>query len=306
MITSVSTKGMTQQQWLASRRNAVGGSDAAAIIGLNAHSSPYTVWLDKLGRIQPKEETEAMRIGHDLEEYVARRFTEATGKRVRRRNAILYNDAYPFAHANVDREVIGENAILECKTTNVLNLHKFKGGSYPANYYVQVVHYMAVTGAKKAYIAVLVLGQGFYWFEVMRDEDEIVALMNAEREFWNHVTDETEPPLTGIDADIDAFTGQHPQSNGQSIQLFGRESTMRRYLEIKEQIKSLEKQGEQLAAVIKQELGDNEQGVDGEHTATWKTQTRTFFDKEAFVEAHPDINLGAFQRTTTYRVFAVK
>ena len=89
MLTIIPTKNMTQDEWLAQRRNAIGGSDAASIIGLNSFSSPFAVWLDKMGMAEPSEENEAMRLGHDLEEYVAKRFTEATGKKVRRKNAII-------------------------------------------------------------------------------------------------------------------------------------------------------------------------------------------------------------------------
>lgn len=306
MIHTIDTRNMTREQWLAERRKAIGGSDAAAIVGLSAYASPFTVWLDKLGKTEPKPDTEAMRIGRDLEEYVASRFTEATGKKVRRRNAIIHNDLYPFAHANIDREVVGENAILECKTTSILNLRKFANGEYPANYYVQVMHYMAVTGAQKAYIAVLVLGEGFYWFEVQRDQAEINALMEAERALWEHVVQQTEPPVFGLDCDAKALFSLHPRSNGLSVDLFGRAQQMARYLEIKAQIKTLEAQADEIANAIKQELGDNERGTDGEYTATWKTQTRSNFDRKAFAADNPDIDLTPYYKTSTCRTFAVK
>ncbi len=304
MLTNISTKNMSQEEWLAHRRKAIGGSDAAAIIGLNDYASPFSVWLDKLGKAAPVEENEALRLGHDLEEYVARRFCEATGKKVRRRNAIIYNDQYPFAHANIDREIIGENAILECKTTSRLNTHKFSEGDYPSNYYVQVMHYMAVTGAQKAYIAVLVLQEGFYWFEVNRDEKEIGALMNAERSFWAYVTRQEEPPV--ISADADALFQAHPISDGTSIDLFGRASQMSRYLQIKEQIKALETEANTISTTIKQDLGDHESGSDGGYIATWKSQVQNTFDKKAFTAAHPGIDLSPYYKTSPRRVFTVK
>ena len=78
--------------WLELRRNAIGGSDAAAILGLSKWSSPLAVYADKLGLVPEREDNEAMRQGRDLEEYVASRFTEATGLKVRRENHILVND----------------------------------------------------------------------------------------------------------------------------------------------------------------------------------------------------------------------
>lgn len=96
---------------------------------------------------------------------------------------MLRNPAYPFAHANIDRKVTGERAGLECKTTSIMNLKKFKNGEYPENYYAQCVHYLAVTGFDRWYLAVLILNQGFYTFTVERDEDEINTLMKVEKSF---------------------------------------------------------------------------------------------------------------------------
>ena len=180
-VIRVSTVGMTEAEWQEARMHSIGGSDAAAIVGLSAYVSPYTVWADKLGKIPPSEDNEAMRQGRDLEQYVAERFAEATGKKVRRENNILINPDFPFAHANVDRIVIGEDAGLECKTTNQLNLKKFKNGEFPDHYYVQCMHYMMVTGCSKWYLAVLVLGREFMWFEIERDEEEIAALDDSEK-----------------------------------------------------------------------------------------------------------------------------
>ena len=120
------------------------------------------LWADKTGKLPPKNDNEAMRQGRDLEAYVAQRFTEKTGKKVHVYSEMLRNPAYPFAHANIDRKVTGERAGLECKTTSIMNLKKFKNGEYPENYYAQCVHYLAVTGFDRWYLAVLILNQGFY------------------------------------------------------------------------------------------------------------------------------------------------
>ena len=102
-IKRISTVGMSREDWLAERRKSIGGSDAAAVCGLSKWESPYSVWANKRGLTPEKEQTEAMRQGRDLEGYVAERFCEGTGLKVRRENAILINPKYPFAHANVDR-----------------------------------------------------------------------------------------------------------------------------------------------------------------------------------------------------------
>lgn len=186
-LVRISTRGMSRDDWLTQRRKTIGGSDAAGIVGLSQYATPYSVWANKTGRLLEPEDNEAMRQGRDLEEYVARRWEEYTGKTVRRSNALLYNSLYPFAHADIDRTVVGENAGLECKTTAALNVKQFKGVEFPEKYYAQCVHYLAVTGCSRWYLAVLVFGKGFFTFVLERDQAEIDALMAAEQEFWTLV-----------------------------------------------------------------------------------------------------------------------
>lgn len=76
------------------------------------------VYEDKTTDSIEEIDNEAMRQGRELEDYVARRFTEATGKKVRRANFMYYDEKYPFMLADVDRMVVGENAGLECKTAS--------------------------------------------------------------------------------------------------------------------------------------------------------------------------------------------
>lgn len=77
----VSTLNMEHSTWLKYRRKGVGGSDAGSICGLNPYSTAIAVFQDKVQQLPEKEDNESMRQGRDLEEYVARRFMEETGKR---------------------------------------------------------------------------------------------------------------------------------------------------------------------------------------------------------------------------------
>ena len=206
------TRNMSREEWLAARRKGIGGSDASAIMGLNPYSSPLAVYLDKIGKAEEAETTEAMRQGTDLEQYVAERFTEETGMKVKKVNKILQHIDYPWMLANIDRNIVGVNAGLECKTTSPYSKVKFDEGEINPHYYWQSMHYMAVTGAEKWYVAVLVLGKAFHVFEVKRDEAQIAALIDAEDEFWNgHVRTKTPPLPTGSDVDDEAISALYPQ-----------------------------------------------------------------------------------------------
>ena len=201
------TRSMSREEWLEARRNGIGGSDASAILGLNPYSSPLRVYTDKIGKAEEKESNEAMRQGVDLEQYVADRFSEETGKRVKKCNKILQHKDLPWMLANIDRQIVGENAGLECKTTSAYSKFKFDEGEINPHYYWQSMHYMAVTGADKWYVAILVLGKSFHVFEIARDDEAIATLIDAEKIFWDeHVMVKVPPLPTGSDADGEALT----------------------------------------------------------------------------------------------------
>lgn len=305
-VKRISTVGMGREEWLKHRETSIGGSDAAAIVGLNEWVSPYSLWADKTGRIPPKADNEAMRQGRDLESYVASRWEEATGKKVRRCNAILKNSAYPYAHANIDRDVVGENAGLECKTTSILRLKEFKGGEYPAAYYVQCVHYMAVTGAAKWYLAVLVLNKGFYHYVIERDEAEIDALMAAEQAFWGYVERDEPPPVDGSVATSDALDTIYRDSIGGSADLFGLEDALTGYLSAKAALKQLQAEASKHENTIKERLGELETGLCGKYRVTWKSQVRRTFDAKGYATDHPDADLSGYYSASTFRKFTVK
>ena len=305
-LIKISTKDMPHEEWLEHRRKSIGGSDAAAILGLNSFSSAYSVWADKLGMLPPKEDSEAMRLGRDLEDYVAKRFCEETGKKVRRENSIIINPEYPFAHANVDRMIVGEDAGLECKTTSSLNLKRFKDGEYPATYYVQCVHYMAITGAKKWYLAVLILGREFKWFCIERDEAEISALTRSEADFWALVEAKTSPAVDGEKSTSEAISEIYTEGNvGGEAELFAYENDLSQYIALGEQIKELKKLQDGCANKVKAYLGDMSRGTSLGFSVSWAPATRATFDTQAFLKDHPNADLSKYYKTSSYRTFKV-
>lgn len=302
----LSTRTMSRFEWLTQRRKSIGGSDAAGIVGLSQYATPYTVWADKTGRLPEQEDNEAMRQGRDLEEYVAKRWMEATGKTVRRSNAMLYNSLYPFAHADIDRTVVGENAGLECKTTSTLNLKQFKNAEFPEQYYTQCVHYLAVTGATRWYLAVLVYGRGFFTFTLERDQAEIDALMGAEQNFWKLVEQDTPPSLDGLEPTENALRSIYPKSGGGDIHLFGREDLLSRYFDLQAKKRFVLEQISEIENTIKADMGEAENGNCGIYSVSWKSLTRRTFQVQKFSKAHPEIDLEPFYKQSTARPFKIK
>jgi putative phage-type endonuclease len=286
----------------------IGGSDAAAIVGLDRYKSAFDVYADKIGLKEEQPDNEAMRQGRDLEDYVAQRFMEATGKKVRRRNAMLQHPEYPFMTANIDRWVVGENAGFEAKTTSVLNRAKFSQGEFPPNYYVQCVHYMAVTGAERWYLAVLVLNKAFHVFVIERDESEIEALIAAEKEFWEeHVLKQIPPMPDGSEATSELIKQLFPEAKDrEETALYGYEDKIQQFLELDEKVKTLTKDRDAIKQELQLNLGDAEIGVANGYIVEWKNQVRQTLDTDKLKKEQAEIYKKYLKPAQTVRVFKVK
>lgn len=86
MITKQATA--NHEEWKALRHQYIGGSDAAAVVGMNAFVSPYALWAEKTGRLPGFEGNLATEVGTYLEEFVAQKFATETGKRFARANRV--------------------------------------------------------------------------------------------------------------------------------------------------------------------------------------------------------------------------
>lgn len=295
-----------RDDWLKLRSQYIGGSDAAAVIGLNPFTSPFSLWMEKTGQKPPFEGNLATQVGTYLEDFVAGLFEEQTGKKVRRENATLFNTDYPWAVANVDRLIVGEDAGLEIKTVSALSTKMFRNGEYPPRFYCQACHYMAVTGKPMWYVAVLIGNSDFKVFEIPRDEDEIAALMQAEKDFWeNHVVPKIAPPPDGQEPTDESLRILYPESNGESMSLFGRDSLLDRYFDLGDQIKELQRQQDEIKQTIQLDMGETETALADNYKVIWKTQTRSTFDAKKFTADHPDIKTDDYWKTSTSRVFRI-
>lgn len=307
-LIAISTVNMTREEWLEARRERIGGSDAAAIVGLSKWATPLTVYMDKKGLSPDKPDNIPMLIGRVLEETVAQLWMQETGKKCQRRNAILINPAYPFAHANVDRWVVGENAGLECKTTSEMNLKTIRGGEYPANYYVQCMHYMMITGANRWYLAVLVGNKEFHTFTIERDEEEIAALMEQEKAFYeNYLLPGVMPAPSGSAQDDAALKTLYPaaDTDAEAVDLSDMAMTFAALVEAKRSKSLCEGIIAKAEQDIKARLGNASEGFCGGHKVTWRPQTRSDIDKDALKAMGIDIPYTT-KITRTFRFTAAK
>ena len=302
------TLDMPRDKWLELRRQGIGGSDAAAIMGLNPWKTPMDIWLEKTGEFLDDEEpeNEKMYWGNMLEDIVAREFMTRTGLKVRRRNAVLAHKQYPFMIANVDRLVVGKNAGLECKTAGYYSTDDWAMG-VPEYYIPQVQHYMAVTGYIAWYVAVLIGGQQFKYYKIARDDSFIRELIQVETAFWKLVEERTPPPIDGTRASTELIKKLYPEAQkGKEIELpFEAFELIQQYERACEEEKRIQLIKDEATNRLKDMLGTAERGSIHGRTVIWQNVVSKRLDTKALQKEYPDI-YERFVRESTYRRFSIK
>lgn len=203
----------TRQDWLAARQGRIGGSDAAAILGLNPYKSNVQLWEEKTGRRQSEDISDKpyVKYGTEAEEPLRELFRldfpEYTV--MYEEGNMWLNDAIPWGHASLDGWLLdqgGRRGIWECKTTEIMRAGQMKlwKGRIPDNYYIQLLHYLLITGFDFAVLK----GQlkfdidGEMWlqtkhYKIERSEvqEDIEFLKEKEFEFWQHIQQGKPPAL---------------------------------------------------------------------------------------------------------------
>ncbi|KYD03474.1 hypothetical protein B4102_3392 [Heyndrickxia sporothermodurans] len=308
-MNAVHTLEMTRQEWLQERTKGIGGSDAGIILGLNKYRTAFELWLEKTGQVEPIEiDNEAIYWGNEMENVVAKEFEKRTDKKVRRSNFMYSHPNHPFIKANVDRLVVGESAVLECKTASAYLSKEWKDEEIPDTYLVQVQHYLGVTGKQKGYIAVLIGGNKFVWKEVERDEELINLIFQAEINFWNnHVLANVPPPLDGSSAAEKYLKEKYDRAEKDKEVVLPPDykEILVQYEKIKSDEKLIKKAKTEIENKIKAELQDAERGIVSDYLVTWKNQSRVSVDSKALKEKFPDIYKEVL-KTSSFRKLEVK
>ena len=213
VFTGIPTVRLSRADWLELRRRGIGGSDAGHIV-LSAeqfrYADPARVWREKVFPLTEEEESLPCAIGSALEPLCARLFERETGRKVRRMNRLCVSISHPYMIADIDRRLCGAAEGLECKCVSQMSARRritdpdsgesrwvdiFENGdagtvfTYKPEWYVQMQHYMSVTGWQMWHLGVIVLNNRFYHYDVPRDDAFIDALREAEGAFWQLVED---------------------------------------------------------------------------------------------------------------------
>lgn len=296
----VKTMDLSRSDWLAVRRTGIGGSDAAAAVGLSPYKSQLELWLEKTGRDadlpkpDPNDTAEPIYWGTLLEPIVAAAYTQQTGHRVRKVNAVLQHPTIPFMLANLDREIVGvpDVQILECKTAGEFGARLWQDG-VPEYVQLQVQHQLAVTGKLAADVAVLLCGQKLEVHRIERDDDLIARLIPLEAQFWRYVETGTPPPGDGSESADRALRCLYPKDSGGTVDFsedrhlsaaFADLVTVRAEIDAREQVAAKLKQ------TLQQAMGDASRALFETGEVSFKrSKDSASTDLKRLHAEHPDL-----------------
>jgi putative phage-type endonuclease len=301
---------LTEEQ-VSGRKNYIGGSDAASVLGLSRWKSPLEVWAQKTGLVEPEDISGQLqiRLGNRLESAVVELFEEETGKKAHRVNETIIHKKYPYICANIDRRIVGEKAILEAKTASAWKAKEWQDEDMPVEYILQCVHYLAVTGAEKAYLAVLIGNEKFVWKEILRDEKMISDLIKKEVEFWESYVVPKVMPQIIKHTDDDILYKLFPRQVDEK-QISFTDDQMRLVESIQslnQDMAAIERQIDRHKNELKAIMKDAEIAKFGDNKiiATWKEQKSIVLDMPSFKAAQPEM-YHAFELEKWTRVFRIK
>lgn len=301
---------MLTAEQIAERVNYIGGSDAAAVLGMSRWATPLSVWAEKTGQIV-REDTPAFykTLGHKLEQTVAELFMEETGKKLQRVNETIIHPRHPFMGANVDRRVVGERAIFEAKTASAWKAREWEGEEIPREYIIQAMHYLAVTGADRVYLSVLIGNHAFQTRVIERGEvlAAIEDLVRQEVEFWENFVVPRVMPVRIMSDDRETLERLFPiAAPGPAVELPDSANAIAETLEAQQQdLKMLERSVEKSKNELLALLGSNESGTTGRWDVLWANVVTRRFDLETFKKDHADL-FEKYRKPNTSRKFLIR
>ena len=306
---------MDKTQWLQERRKGVGGSDCAAVLGLNPYNSALSVYLEKIGEGSAFEGNERTEWGLKLEKLIVAEYEIRTGIPVTHNTeqGISIHPEIPWMCCTLDavaHDPVRGPGVLQAK-----NVDRFMKPEWdeqvPEHYLLQLMHEIGVTGYSWGALVVLIGGNEWHSFEFARDEGLISLIIEKERDFWEgHVLPRIPPDPTG--ASLDVLSRMYPKDNGELMPITnGIGKDIVNYTIVKERMKELEEQESELKARIQGVMGEAQKGIyqhdDGSiYGVSWSTVAgRVTLDQRALEAEQPEIYKRYCKTGGSYRRFVV-
>jgi predicted phage-related endonuclease len=309
------------------RSRFLGGSDAAAVLGVSPWETPVELWRAKTGRKQknpapldPAAERRYTR-GHRLEPFIREMAIDKLQSMGLRVELVACNERYvdpehAFLSCEIDfelrlwgtlaingGEVVFDGEHINADAKSVSGFARKKWGEVdtedvPIEYASQFMHGLMITGRRACLVAALRSFDDVDIFWTLRDDETIAAMRAKLVSFWvDHVQADVPPDPLKFD-DIKAL---FPLDNGQATEadeeIAGK---VQQLLEIKARIKQFEDAEEALQFEIAELISPNARlTYEGRDIATWKAQNDTRLSQPLLAAAEiyrRDEETGEFQR----------
>lgn len=293
-------------EWKAARKRGIGGSDAAAAIGVDNYRTPFDLYQEKLDLVPGFDGNWFTQRGTALEPVIRQHYAEKFGREVRIPDSILQHPEHKFMICSLDG-FSDDGRIAEFKTaTSYRGWGQDGTDQIPHNYLVQVQHNLAVTGAQVADLGVSIAGGEPRYFTIEADPELQGMIIHAESLFWEKVMSRTEPELMGIEEMRKRYQiqdGSYAVANPLMLE------AITKLRQIKGHLSEVEADKEELTENVQRFLLQAGASVlideTGAPLCTWNESQRNTVDSKKLKAEKPDV-YAAYTKTSATRTFLLK
>lgn len=300
-MTTYSTVDVTPDtpEWLTERRNSVGASEVAAVMGLSPWATPLDIWKSKQGIDKDFDPILAF-VGHESEAIIRKWVSDHSGLGVELvRGCMARRDDRPHLHASFD-DLTANGEPVQYKTAHQRTEHKWDEG-IPTDIRVQVQAEMYVADAPRALVVVWIGGREFRSFWEPRDDRFInEQMLPAVDAFWNLVQSHAAPDPSTVAEVAEVYPSQEREVelSDDAFEVFERIQVLR------SDIKAQEDEAKALTVALAGYVEDADTLIhDGRKVATWRSQKgRSSFNARVFQSDYPELYAEYVTQGAPFRV----
>ena len=185
------------------RRSGIGGSDVAAILGVDPRRDAFSVWQEKRGESHPTPATWRMKLGKIVERAIGDCYQELTGREIVWLDETQRSPVREWMVVTPDAVCLNELRGLDAKMVSWDQRHKWgdKPADVPVEYQLQVRYYMAALDYPVWDIAALIGMEEPVIYSFERDLEYEGLILDALEEFWqDYIVAGRQPPVGGSEA----------------------------------------------------------------------------------------------------------
>jgi putative phage-type endonuclease len=299
---------MEGPQWLEERRKGIGGSDIAAILGMNPWKTAFQVYQEKRKEVESWEGNKATDWGKRMEPAIRQWYSDQTGRDVMLPDKILYHSKYPFMLASLDGFTV-DRRVVEIKTARSSKGWGEPGTNEIPDYYaLQCQHYMIVTGFEVTDVPVSIGGGSPELYEVPEDKELQEMILDAASGFWQRVIDGNPPDAVTYADAVARYSRSAAEgsvvASQKEIDWIG---AMKAVRDKKAELEAMEEEIKGNLIITMGDVGSAIVDLDGKALVTYKLgKGITRFDAKSFEREKPELYKQYLKTSEPQRRFLIK